>query len=118
MGFLSSLLGKKSKSKTADPEVNSDKANGSRFRGVQVNPNSDDCCEAVQSMIGQRFLSHEVPMLPLNDCDSGDCRCTYELFEDRRTDVRRAGDVTFDIASQLRLVNRRKNETPGRRRGD
>ena len=118
MGFLSSLLGKKSAPKTTEGKANNDSKNGSRFRGVQVNPNNNDCCEAVKSMVGQRYLSHEVPMLPLNECDSSDCRCTYELFEDRRTDVRRAGDVTFDIASQLRVVNRRGKDASGRRRGD
>ena len=89
-----------------------------RFRGVQLNPNHDDCCDAVRESIGQRFLSNEVPMLPLEDCDSADCRCTYELFDDRRTAVRRVGHFKNRSPLQLRLVNRRNDGRKGRRRGD
>ena len=89
-----------------------------RFRGVQLNPNQDACCDAVRASIGQRFLSGEVPMLPLEGCDSEDCRCTYELFDDRRTTVRRVGHFKNGKTLQFRLVNRRGDGTKGRRRGD
>ena len=90
----------------------------SRFRGVQLNPNHDGCCDAVLVSVGHRFLSNEVPMLPLADCDSDDCRCTYELFDDRRTAVRRVGDFSHSLPRQFRLINRRKQAARGRRRGD
>ncbi len=89
----------------------------SRYRGVQVHGIGADCCEAVQAIAGQRFLSDEVPMLPLGGCDATHCRCSYQLFDDRRTDVRRASDDTFDIASQLYEQNNRSS-TASRRRSD
>ncbi len=98
MGLLASLAGIRSIRTTTTRKRINEK---SRYRGVQVNGIGADCCEAVQAIAGQRFLSDEVPMLPLRGCDASDCQCTYELFDDRRTDVRRASDETFNIASQL-----------------
>lgn len=114
MGLLASLAGIRSIRTTTTRE----RINGkSRYRGVQVNGIRADCCAAVQAVAGQRFLSDEVPMLPLGGCDANDCRCTYELFDDRRTDIRRASDETFDIASQLREQDNRSS-TASRRRSD
>ena len=98
MGLLASLAGIRTIQTTTTGSCVNEK---SRYRGVQVNGIRADCCAAVQAVAGQRFLSDEVPMLPLSGCDANDCRCTYELFDDRRTDIRRASDETFDIASQL-----------------
>ena len=89
-----------------------------RFRGVQLNPNHEGCCEAVLESLGQRFLSNEVPMLPLEGCDSDDCRCTYELFDDRRTAIRRISDFVNEAPRQFRLINRRNAVSRGRRRND
>lgn len=89
MGFLASLSGIRTKL-TSEP-VNQK----SRYRSVQVHANSADCCEAARAIEGKRFLSTEVPRLPLEDCDADDCRCTYELFDDRRTDFRQASNDVF-----------------------
>ena len=98
MGLFASLAGiRTTRTTTTRKRINGK----SRYRGVQVNGIRADCCAAVQAVAGQRFLSDEVPMLPLRGCDANDCRCTYELFDDRRTDIRRASDETFHIASQL-----------------
>ena len=44
-----------------------------------------DCaCDAVKEMEGKRFLSREVPLIPLPDCTSSDCKCTYIRHKDRR----------------------------------
>jgi len=44
-----------------------------------------DCaCEAVKEMGGRRFLSCEVPLIPLSDCTTPNCRCTYIRYKDRR----------------------------------
>ena len=119
MRFLSRLIRKKQASQRIRKKKPVDVTHTrSRFRGVQLNPNQDDCCDAVRASIGQRFLSNEVPMLPLEACDSADCRCTYELFEDRRTAVRRVSDFLSWPRSRLRLDNRRNAQTRGRRRGD
>ena len=122
MRFLSRLIRKKQTSRRIIRKKETRVTNTrSRFRGVQLNPNHDGCCEAVRESVGQRFLSNEVPMLPLAACDSDDCRCTYELFDDRRTAVRRVGDFIHEAQRQFRLINRRNSGTGGvrgRRRSD
>lgn len=116
MGFLARLTGKQSApSKKA---ANDSDYKSSKYRGVQVTVNTDACCEAARELTGQRFLSDDVPMLPLDDCDANNCQCTYKLYDDRRTDFRRASDVTFDIATQLCEDDNRNSDTTGRRNDD
>lgn len=91
---------------------------GSRFRGVEIIPDEDGCCGAVADLAGKRMLSHEVPKLPLPDCTAAECRCKYELFDDRRTDVRRAADEVYDIASVLFEDDQRSLSRTGRRTND
>ena len=44
-----------------------------------------DCaCDAVKEMAGKRFLSRDVPLIPLPDCTSPNCKCTYIRHKDRR----------------------------------
>ena len=44
-----------------------------------------DCaCDAVKKLEGKRFLSSEVPLIPLPDCTSPNCKCTYIRHQDRR----------------------------------
>lgn len=88
----------------------------SRYRGVEIIAHPTICCDAVRDIRGKRFLSKEVPKLPLAGCDAGDCKCTYELFEDRRTDVRRASDVAFDMRS--RVCSSENRGSSGRRKDD
>ena len=97
-----------------------DRANGkkSRFRGVQVKPSDYSRCRAVSEIRGQRFLSDEVPQLPLDECDAEACECRYELFDDRRTDVRRTADEAFDLIGQYRNDEKRDRDSVGRRRTD
>ena len=115
MGLLSSLAGIRTKQAATTSKRINEK---SRYRGVQVNGVRADSCAAVQALAGQRFLSNEVPMLPLSGCDLNDCRCTFELFDDRRTEIRRASDVTFDIASELRVQDNRRGASLRRRSDD
>ena len=56
----------------------------SRYRAVEVVPEGAGCCGAAREISGKRFLSNEVPQLPLADCDRAICNCRYELFADRR----------------------------------
>ncbi|MDX1516732.1 MAG: hypothetical protein R3288_07825 [Woeseiaceae bacterium] len=76
------------------------------------------CCQAAETIAGQRYLSDEVPRLPLDHCDSEICACSYQLFDDRRTDPRRASDVGYDIASEVRTGENRRVEPAGRRNAD
>ena len=116
MGFLAKLTGKN----TARLNAASAKREAckSKYRSVQVNAVGSDCCAAVKAIAGKRFLSDEVPMLPLDGCDMIDCGCTYELHDDRRAEVRRASDLTYDIASQLCTDNKRSSLSSGRRSDD
>lgn len=93
-------------------------AETARYRGVEVVANNDTCCQAANAIEGQRFLLSQVPMLPLADCDAADCRCTYERFDDRRMDVRRATDVAFDLVGQFQEQESRLDAAPGRRDDD
>lgn len=46
-------------------------------------------CAAAGDLEGRRFLPDEAPLLPLPNCASGTCRCSYARFDDRRDDERR-----------------------------
>ena len=50
-----------------------------------------ECCEAAANIAGKRYLTAEVPMLPLEGCTRADaCPCKYQKFSDRRQEDRRA----------------------------
>ena len=116
MGFLARLAGRQ----TASPKKAANDCNyeSSKYRGVQVTASTDACCEAAKAISGKRFLSDNVPMLPLDDCDANNCQCTYKLYDDRRTDCRRASDLGSDIATQLSENSHRNSELAGRRIDD
>ena len=114
MGLLAILTGR---SGTRD-ETTPNKKNASRYRGVQVIADAERCCAAAQTIEGNRYLAHQVPKLPLENCDSADCRCTFELYDDRRTDLRRTSDIGFDMASEFRSGENRRTEHVDRRKSD
>ncbi len=111
---LWAILGKIGKALFTSERSNS----RSRYRGVQLNFSWPGCCKAIRAVAGVRFLSHEIPRLPLAGCDAADCRCSYELFEDRRTRARRALEATPGIAHQFRAWEERNHDLRGRRRDD
>lgn len=113
MGLLARFLGRSEVRERSKAVVES----GARYRGVQIIAGADGCCREAEVAAEDRFLAHQVPRLPLDGCDRERCSCTYRLFDDRRTDLRRASDVAFDIAAELRTAPNRRNEL-GRRRGD
>lgn len=116
MGFIEKLINKKTvPSKKAEPGRADHK---SKYRGVQVSPRGQDCCQVVLATMESRYLSSEVPKLPLDGCDAINCQCTYELFDDRRTDYRRAADVVLDIVSQMCRSDNRDADSAGRRNED
>ena len=114
------FFGKKAKEKLSSIARSTDEnpISNSKYRGVQVIPNQEVCCDAVRPMIGKRFLSDEVPNLPVDGCDADECRCSYELFSDRRTDHRRQADVVSEVAGQILTNDKRSSKLPGRRRED
>ncbi len=46
-------------------------------------------CAAAEGCRGRRFLSKEAPRLPLQECNTAECRCKYRHYEDRRGPPRR-----------------------------
>jgi len=109
MGLLAKLNGN-SRTATRTTKI--------KYRGVQVIVNKTDCCQAALAIADKRCLIDQIPKLPLNDCGAKNCRCTYERFDDRRTDSRRASDLGYDMASQLREEDNRSNTSSGRRSND
>jgi hypothetical protein len=109
--FLASLSGKTNKT------TNGGKSN-SRYRCVEVQTHRDDCCKAAHDLAGKRFLHGEVPALPLDECDAGECGCDYKLLDDRRSGPRRASDVASDMAKRYVESDDRRPRTSGRRWDD
>ena len=114
MGLLGKLIGRSNSDNKPTQNVKQD----ARFRGVEVVADPDSCCAAVQEIEGNRYLADQVPKLPLEGCDSANCQCTFKLYDDRRTESRRAGDIGFDLASELRTGENRRENADGRRRTD
>ena len=74
-------------------------------------------CQAAQELREERFLSHDAPMLPLNDCgDPANCRCRYQHWEDRRQDSRRMADD--GIATMAYYGEEKREGRRGRRADD
>ncbi|MDX1404598.1 MAG: hypothetical protein R3192_08670 [Woeseiaceae bacterium] len=90
----------------------------SRYRCVQVIGNEADCCRAARDIAGRRFLSNEIPKLPLAGCDAKKCHCSYQLFDDRRTTARRDPDPGSFHARQQRTWDDRSHASSGRRQED
>ena len=98
MGLLAKLMGKE----TARELQARNPQPVSLYRGVQIIAGDENCCRAARILDGQRFLTDEIPKLPLDQCDVSACRCSYKLFDDRRTDERRLSDFGYDIVGELR----------------
>ena len=60
-----------------------------RYQAVSI-VCASQCCAAVKSLAGQRFLARSAPSLPLPACSrSNQCKCTFQKYDDRREDDRR-----------------------------
>ena len=57
---------------------------GKKYSGAEVIA-GDGACDAARSLANLRFLSADVPPLPLETCDRrAICTCKYRRFNDRR----------------------------------
>ena len=88
MRFLAKLMGRETGHRSRARKTQKT----SLYRGVQIVGGDEGCCRVASILAGQRFLSDEIPKLPLEQCDATECRCTYKLFNDRRTSERRLSD--------------------------
>ena len=79
----------------------------SRFHAVEIRC-AKDACRAAKDTRGERYLSAEAPLLPLDQCDRRDrCRCGYKHYEDRRTGSRRRAEVDLTTQSDSERAERR-----------
>lgn len=96
----------------------------SPYQAASITSNDSACaCDAVKAIEGNRFLSRDIPVLPLQDCTSPNCTCSYTRYHDRRgfNGDRRA--IASIAASQIQMNRQGKNsnhrnQTPGRRTVD
>ncbi len=114
MGLLSRLFSSETRRPAATKPAKS--KNGRAFGGVEIVAQGAGC-QAVETIAGERFLTTDVPSLPLPDCDQSACECRYRRFTDRRTDVRRDVDVGIGIASQMYNDGCRRSKDSERRGG-
>jgi len=70
-------------------------------------------CAAATLCRSKKFLSTQLPALPMRDCDrAANCPCKYKHYDDRRSGRRRADDVhRGDLRSQFLEHNRRSPKT-------
>jgi len=111
MGLLAKLMGKET---GPEPRARNTQQT-SLYRGVQIVARDEGCCRVARILAGQRFLSDEIPKLPLDQCDATECRCSYKLFNDRRTGERRLSDFGYDIICELRTDNNQRSGSGDRR---
>lgn len=53
------------------------------FHAISIQPCAK-ACSAATALRGKRFLANEAMTLPLADCDTANCQCTYKHYADRR----------------------------------
>lgn len=80
----------------------------------------DECaCEAARQIEGKRFLVCDVPPIPVPDCTSANCQCSYVRHNDRRSwyEDRRA---LFSLKADLHTIggNTERRSKEGRRADD
>ena len=76
-------------------------------------------CDAVKNMAGNRFLLRDVPLIPIPDCTSPNCECSYIRYNDRRnwSEDRREH---YSLVTNLYAINGNveRREKQGRRAGE
>ena len=80
----------------------------------------DECaCEAARQIEGKRFLVRDVPPIPMPDCTSASCQCSYMRHNDRRSwyEDRRA---LFSLKADLHTIGgeQERRSKDGRRADD
>ncbi len=84
-----------------------EKPRDSTYHAVSIRCTSN-ACEAARSKVGQRHLSTEAPLLPLDQCDRPDhCECRYQHYDDRRGDPRRRTDQGLPPKTDPERIERR-----------
>ena len=73
----------------------------------------EECaCQSVRDLKRRRFLVRDIPPIPVPDCTSMNCACTYVRYNDRRSwhdDRRAAFSVKSDLHTLGGDMDRRNN---------
>ena len=83
----------------------------SPYHAVSIRP-APQCCAAAKQLGKLRFLARKAPLLPLPECTSSTCDCTYVHYADRRT-----GSDRRRLVGQVPPVGNRRSHR-GRRSTD
>ncbi len=76
----------------ANTEPEEDEDEQEKYPAVTIVVSETDPCPSVMLLAGQRILVDESPLLPLIDCTSRECTCTYRHYVDRRGGSRRVDE--------------------------
>jgi hypothetical protein len=88
-----------------------------KYRAAEVIA-ATGACDAARSLMNLRFLTVEVPLLPLKTCDRpASCKCIYRHFDDRRREFPRRGEHAFNALVACTPGPERRTQR-GRREGD
>ncbi len=86
----------------------------SPFHAVEIRC-TKNACQAAKDTRGERYLSAEAPLLPLERCDRPDrCQCGYKHHEDRRGRISRRS-VEGDLPTQSDAESAERRHGKGRR---
>jgi len=83
------------------------------YQAAEIEFDPACACDAVKRIAGQRFLVRNVPPIPVPDCDSPDCQCTYIRYKDRRlwtNDRRSQYGLSMDLDRKGDKNDRRKRK--------
>lgn len=78
------VYSKRSKAKSSKNQASKAIKRKQDFRAVSIQI-CPQACAAAKKIRDKRFLSHQAPMLPLNDCNVKDCKCKFVHHNDRRS---------------------------------
>jgi hypothetical protein len=80
----------------------------------------EDCaCDAVRVLTGNRFLLDEVPHIPVANCTSRKCTCTYVRHKDRRNKYEeRRAEFSALTNAYTTIGNSERRGSAGRRADD
>jgi hypothetical protein len=90
-------------------------ATTSKFHSVSIRP-GPAACSAALALEGQRFLSDAAPSIPLPGCDSGNCRCRFVHFDDRRAGEDRRSPYPATIGLETGAFRKEQRESGDRRK--
>ena len=96
--------------------IRTDQTCVSPFHAVEIRC-TKNACQAAKDTRGERYLSAEAPLLPLDQCDRPDrCQCRYQHYKDRRGGSRRDAEVGLPTQNDSERVEQRHRK--GRRTED